>query len=204
MSPLKTMMTASIRANARAAAGAVRGTSETEDIHRCQKLALSRITPSWASADRMLLQTRGEGDSSGNSLAVSRINSRSSRSERQDEHRSAWRQASRLTPPSRYSDKHALNSWHPKLPACFCRSSAMALLLLSHLSHNLCRGSLALLTLTLLEPFAQLQTGLVELRLRVADGAIHNFGDFIMFIAFYIVQYEDGPVTWRKFRNGAV
>src|SRR5215813_4157100 len=49
---------------------------------------------------------------------------------------------------------------------------------------------------------AQLHARLVQLRLAVADGATHHFGNLVVLVSFYIVQYENDAVTRWQALNG--
>src|SRR5438046_9697861 len=49
------------------------------------------------------------------------------------------------------------------------------------------------------QSFAQLHASLVKLRFGVAHGTVHDLGDFIVFVALYVVRHADRPVAGRKF-----
>ncbi len=48
----------------------------------------------------------------------------------------------------------------------------------------------------------QAQARLVELRLGVADGAVHHLGDFVVLVAVHIVEQEHLPVAGGKLLDG--
>src|SRR5215469_13433275 len=51
---------------------------------------------------------------------------------------------------------------------------------------------------------AELEASLVQLGFAVADGAIQHGGDFVMLVAFDVVEHEYEPVTGGQVRDGAL
>src|SRR5256886_14307741 len=47
--------------------------------------------------------------------------------------------------------------------------------------------------------FADAQLGFVQLRFRIADGTIEQFGNLLMLVTFNFVQQENGSVSDRQF-----
>ena len=54
------------------------------------------------------------------------------------------------------------------------------------------------------QEIAQLHACLVKLGFAVADGAVEHIRDFVVFIAFDIMQDEDEAVAGRQILNGAL
>src|SRR5271167_5042218 len=60
------------------------------------------------------------------------------------------------------------------------------------------------LGLAQLEQFTQLHSCLVQLRFTVADGTAHHLGNFIVFVAFHVVQYKHETVSRRQTLDSAL
>jgi hypothetical protein len=79
---------------------------------------------------------------------------------------------------------------------------------LSVLAARIRTGSLtvlaSLITSGFVKEFAKAHAGLVQLRFRISDGAIHDLRNFVVFVPLYIMEHKHCLVARRELLDGTL